>query len=206
MIQIIEFAILVIIISASGVMSPGPLFAANITYGLREGVKAGIKIAIGHSIVELPLVILLAIGVFSLEIFPEFRTIISIFGAITLFGFAGIQITTVLKKKKNILNKPKQGPIVTGILLSALNPFFIVWWLTIGFKLISDAMLIWAFAGILIVFVLHIWMDFAWLGITAFLASKSKGIISNTNYKVIILGLSATLIYFGIVFLIDAMS
>ena len=206
MIQIIEFAILVIIISASGVMSPGPLFAANITYGLREGVKAGIKIAIGHSIVELPLVILLGIGVFSLEIFPEFRTIISIFGAITLFGFAGIQITTVLKKKKNILNKPKQGPIVTGILLSALNPFFIVWWLTIGFKLISDAMLLWAFAGILIVFVLHIWMDFAWLGITAFLASKSKGIISNTNYKIIILGLSATLIYFGIVFLIDAMS
>ena len=206
MIQIIEFAILVIIISASGVMSPGPLFTANITYGLREGVKSGIKIAIGHSIVELPLVILLGIGVFSLEIFPEFRTIISIFGAITLFGFAGIQITTVLKKKKNILNKPKQGPIVTGILLSALNPFFIVWWLTIGFKLISDAMLIWAFAGILIVFVLHIWMDFAWLGITAFLASKSKGIISNTNYKIIILGLSATLIYFGIVFLIDAMS
>ena len=38
-------------------MSPGPLFAANITYGLREGVKSGIKIAIGHSIVELPLVI-----------------------------------------------------------------------------------------------------------------------------------------------------
>ena len=204
MIQIIEFAILVIIISASGVMSPGPLFAANITYGLREGVKSGIKIAIGHSIVELPLVILLGIGVFSLEIFPEFRTIISIFGAITLFVFAGIQIKTILKKNKNISIKPKQGPIVTGILLSALNPFFIVWWLTIGFKLISDAMLIWAFAGILIVFVFHIWMDFAWLGITAFLASKSRKIISNRNYKIMILVLSGTLIYFGIRFLIDA--
>ena len=206
MIQIIEFAILVIIISASGVMSPGPLFAANITYGLREGVKSGIKIAIGHSIVELPLVILLGIGVFSLEIFPEFRTIISIFGAITLFVFAGIQIKTILEKNKNISVKPKQGPIVTGILLSALNPFFIVWWLTIGFKLISDAMLIWAFAGILIVFVFHIWMDFAWLGITAFLASKSRKIISNRNYKIMILVLSLTLIYFGITFLMDAIS
>ena len=204
MIQIIEFAILVIIISASGVMSPGPLFAANITYGLREGVKSGIKIAIGHSIVELPLVILLGIGVFSLEIFPEFRTIISIFGAITLFVFAGIQIKTILGKNKNISIKPKQGPIVTGILLSALNPFFIVWWLTIGFKLISDAMLIWAFAGILIVFVFHIWMDFAWLGITAFLASKSRKIISNRNYKIMIVVLSGTLIYFGIIFLIEA--
>ena len=203
MIQIIEFAVLVIIISASGVMSPGPLFAANITYGLREGVKSGIKIAIGHSIVELPLVIILGIGVFSLEIFPEFKTIISIFGALTLFGFAALQIKTIVGKKKNILKKPKQGPIITGIVFSVLNPFFIIWWITIGFKLISDAMMIWAFAGILIVFVLHVWMDFAWLGITAFLASKSRKIISNKNYKIMMLGLSLTLIYFGITFLME---
>jgi threonine/homoserine/homoserine lactone efflux protein len=199
----IEFAVLVIIISASGVMSPGPLFAANITYGLRDGFRSGIKIAIGHSIVELPLVILLGIGVFSLEIFPEFRVIISIFGAITLFGFAGIQIKSIFKKKSDISTKPKHGPIITGILFSALNPFFIIWWLTIGFKLISDAMLIWAFAGILIVFVLHIWMDFVWLGMVAFFASKSVKIISNRNYKIMIVGLSVILIYFGIMFLTE---
>ncbi|MDC4212659.1 MAG: LysE family translocator [Candidatus Nitrosopumilus limneticus] len=206
MIQIIEFASLVIIISASGVMSPGPLFAANITYGLREGVKSGIKIAIGHSIVEIPLVILLGIGVFSLEIFSEFKTVISIFGAFTLFGFAAIQIKTILEKNQGISEKPTHGPVITGILLSALNPFFIIWWITIGFKLISDSMIIWAFAGILIVFVSHIWMDFAWLGITAYLASKSKKIISNRNYKIMILGLSITLIYFGITFLIDGIT
>ena len=203
MIEIIEFAVLVIIISASGVMSPGPLFAANITYGLKEGFRSGIKIAIGHSIVELPLVILLGIGVFSLEIFPEFRVIISIFGAITLFGFAIMQIKSIFKKNSGISTKPKHGPIITGILFSALNPFFIIWWLTIGFKLISDAMLIWAFAGILIVFVLHIWMDFVWLGMVAFLASKSVKIISNKNYKIMISGLSLILIYFGIVFLTE---
>jgi threonine/homoserine/homoserine lactone efflux protein len=201
--QIIEFAVLVIVISASGVMSPGPLFAANVTFGLREGVKSGIKIAIGHSIVELPLVILLGVGAFSLEIFPEFRTIISIFGAITLFVFAGMQIKTIFRKNSNISTKSKHGPIITGILLSALNPFFIIWWLTIGFKLISDAMLVWAFAGILIVFVLHIWMDFVWLGGIAFLASKSVKIISNRNYKIMILALSLILIYFGITFLTD---
>ena len=100
MVQILEFAVLVIVISASGVMAPGPLFAANISYGLREGARAGIKMAVGHTIVELPLVILLGVGVFSLESFPEFRTIISIFGAITLFVFAGIQIKTTFRKKK----------------------------------------------------------------------------------------------------------
>ena len=203
MIQFFEFAILVIIISASGVMAPGPLFAANVSYGLKGGVKTGIKMAIGHTIVELPLVILLGIGVFSLEIFPEFRTIISILGAITLFVFATIQIKTVLRNEKIKTSNPKQGPLVAGILLSALNPFFIIWWLAIGFKLISDAMMLWSFAGILIMFVLHIWMDFVWLGAVSFFASKSSGILSNRNYKVLMLGISGVLIYFGITFLIE---
>ena len=203
MIEFLEFSVLVIIISASGVMAPGPLFAANLVYGLKQGTKSGIKMAVGHTIVEFPLVILLGIGVFSLESFPEFRTIISIFGAITLFVFAAIQIKSLFRKNESTYFNLKQGPLITGILLSALNPFFIIWWLTIGFKLISDAMMIWAFAGILIVFVLHIWMDFAWLGVVSFLASKSKKIISNNIYKIVMGGLSIMLIYFGITFLLD---
>ena len=203
MTQIVEFAIIVIVISASGVMAPGPLFAANVSYGLREGTKSGIKMAVGHTIVEFPLVILLGIGIFSLESFPEFRTIISIVGAITLFVFAFIQIKNVIQKNKDISSIPKHSPLITGIALSALNPFFIIWWLTIGFKLISDAMLIWAFSGILIVFFLHIWMDFVWLGGISFLASKSSRLLSNRNYKVMMIGLSLLLVYFGITFLAD---
>ena len=202
MIQFFEFTILVIIVSVSGVMAPGPLFAANVSYGLKGGAKTGIKMAIGHTIVELPLVILLGIGVFSLEVFPEFRTIISILGAITLFVFATIQIKTVLRKEKIKISNPKQGPLIAGILLSALNPFFIIWWLAIGFKLISDAMILWSFVGILIMFVLHIWMDFVWLGAVSFFASKSSGILSNRNYKVLMLGISGMSVYFGITFLI----
>ena len=203
MVEILEFAILVIVISASGVMSPGPLFATNVAYGLKEGTRAGIKIAIGHIIVELPLVIMLGIGAFSLELFPEFRIIISVFGAITLFIFAVIQIRKIFNGKESKFSNPKHGPLIAGIGLTALNPFFLIWWLTIGLKLISDAMIIWSFVGILIVFVLHIWMDFVWLGITAFLASKSSKILSNRNYKIMMTGLSLMLIYFGITFLVD---
>jgi len=201
--QIPEFALTVILISASGVMAPGPLFAANIAQGLRGGGKAGIQMAIGHTMVELPLVILLGIGVFSLEIFPEFRTVISILGAIVLFAFAGLQIKTTLQRKDTKHFNPKHGAVLTGIILSALNPFFIIWWVGIGFKLISDAMLIWAFTGILIVFVLHIWMDFAWLYSIAHLASKSIKILSSRNYKILMIVLSCMLIYFGISFISD---
>jgi len=64
-------------------------------------------------------------------------------------------------------------------------------------------MLIWAFSGIVIVFFLHIWMDFAWLGGISFLASKSSKILSSRNYKIIMVGLSLLLVYFGITFLVD---
>ena len=82
--QLLGFAIVVVVISASGVLSPGPLFTANIFYGLKGGAKAGLKMAYGHTLVELPLVILLGLGAFSLEAIPEFRTYIAIIGALGL--------------------------------------------------------------------------------------------------------------------------
>ncbi|MGI0041229.1 MAG: LysE family transporter, partial [Nitrosopumilaceae archaeon] len=92
MVQLAEFAVTVIVISISGVMSPGPLFAANVSYGLKGGTKAGLKMAYGHTVVELPLVILLGIGALSLETIPQIRETIALLGAISLFAFAGIQI------------------------------------------------------------------------------------------------------------------
>jgi len=36
MVQILEFAVLVIVISASGIMAPGPLFAATLSLYIQE--------------------------------------------------------------------------------------------------------------------------------------------------------------------------
>ena len=202
--QLLGFAIVVIVISASGVLSPGPLFTANIFYGLKGGAKAGLKMAYGHTLVEFPLVILLGLGAFSLEAIPEFRTYIAIIGALGLFVFAGIQLNPIFKNRVEPINGPKHGPFLAGILLSAFNPFFIIWWLTIGLKLISDALIYWSFWGILIMFLLHIWMDYVWLSSTALVSSKISKILSNRNFKVLVVGLSVVLVYFGITFLIDA--
>jgi len=200
--EFLAFAVTVIIISTSGVMSPGPLFVANIMYGAKQGASAGLKMSCGHTIVELPLVILLGVGALSLETAPEFRIIITILGALGLFAFAAIQIRSAIKSKSAVANT-KYGPFVAGILLSALNPFFIIWWLTIGFKLISDSLALWSFWGIAIMFGLHIWMDYVWLGSTAYLSSRSLRFLSNRNYRFFIFGISTLLIYFGITFLTD---
>ena len=200
---IFSFAIMVIAISASGVMSPGPLFAANIVYGIKEGKIAGLKIAIGHTVVEFPLIILLGIGVISLDAFPEYRVLITIVGAIGLFCFAGLQIKSILQKNFQKNFKSNKNSFFAGILLTALNPFFIIWWLTVGFKLITDSIEFWGIFGIVILFMFHIWMDYVWLFFVAGLASKAKNILSTNNYKILIFGLSMILVYFGIDFLLQ---
>ena len=201
--EVIGFAIMVVAISTSGVMSPGPLFSANIIYGLKEGKIAGLKIAVGHTIVEFPLIILLGTGIITSNIFPEFRVLIAVIGALGLFAFAGLQIKSIFQKnfQKNI--KPSRGPILAGIFLSALNPFFIIWWLTVGLKLITESIELWGFLGIIILFLFHIWMDYVWLYIVAFFASKSRNFLSNRNYKILVISLATVLIYFGLRFLTE---
>ena len=201
--EVIGFAIMVVAISASGVMSPGPLFSANIIYGLKEGKIAGLKIAVGHTIVEFPLIILLGTGIITSNIFPEFRVLIAVIGALGLFAFAGLQIKSIFQKnfQKNI--KPSRGPILAGIFLSALNPFFIIWWLTVGLKLITESIELWGFLGIIILFLFHNWMDYVWLYIVAFFASKSRNFLSNRNYKILVISLAIVLIYFGLRFLTE---
>ena len=198
-----SFAIMVIAISASGVMSPGPLFAANVIYGIKEGRLAGLKMAMGHTIVEFPLIILLGVGILSLDTFPEYRIFVTVIGAIGLFCFAGLQIKSIFKKDFHLQSQKTKNSFYAGIFLSALNPFFIIWWLTIGFKLITDSIEIWGFFGIIILFALHIWMDYVWLFGIAALASKAKNLISNKNYKILIISLSILLIYFGIEFFLQ---
>ena len=200
---IMPFAVMVIAISASGVMSPGPLFTANIVYGLKEGKIAGLKIAMGHTVVEFPLIVFLGLGTISLETFPEYRILITVIGAIGLFVFAGLQIKSIFGKDFRNKTNSNKNSFLAGIFLSALNPFFIIWWLTIGIVLITESIALWGFSGILILFIFHIWMDYVWLFAVAGFASKAKNVLSNNNYKILIVGLSILLVYFGVQFLLQ---
>lgn len=200
--DLLAFALVVIGVSASGVLAPGPLFAANVSYGLRRGTRAGLKMAVGHAAVELPLLVLLGAGAFTLVgLSPHFGSAVSILGAAALFAFAGLQVRAALRGGGARAGSGK-GPLIAGAALTALNPFFMVWWLTVGLKLVADAVLAWALAGALIVFALHVWMDFAWMGAVAFLASRGSRVLSPRNYKVVMVCLSGVLVYFGVAFLL----
>jgi threonine/homoserine/homoserine lactone efflux protein len=212
--DLLGFGAQIVFTSASGVISPGPLFFANLVYGSKQGIYSGIKMAYGHTIVELPLIIILASG---LSAFSSITTsnlvskLISLSGGIVILVFSAVQIVAFLKKKngeKNIYfnTDNKKDPFIIGSILSALNPFFILWWLTAGLKLISDSLELYGFAmGIIVVFSFHIWMDYSWLTVTAHLISRGTLIFRSKYYPILLLALNAALIYYGIYFIVTGL-
>ena len=207
--NIVEFGIEVIAISASGVLAPGPLFFANVFWGSLGNKWSGLKVAYGHTIVELPLIILLAEGLFILDAAKKYLSIISLLGGIVLLGFAVFQIVNNLRKKRENIAKPltnSKGPFILGLSLTVLNPFFMLWWFTAGLKLIVDSAQFGAITGAMILFSFHIWMDYAWLVVTAYLASRGARLLKSRYYRVLLFLLSLLLIYYGISYLLEALS
>ncbi|HEX9677930.1 LysE family transporter [Nitrososphaera sp.] len=82
-------------------------------------------------------------------------------------GFAGLQVYSVLKNGKQAPIAQNKSPFAIGIVLTALNPFFLVWWLTVGLKLVADLSRFGPVAGVAFMFGMHVWMDYAWLSAVA---------------------------------------
>ena len=154
MMDLLDFGVQVVAVSASGVLAPGPLFFTNILYGTKHGARSGLKIAYGHTVVELPLVILLAAGLFSTAVASQYASTIGLIGGVAIIGFAAVQIIGVARKKGGLVQGPatvgSKSPFVAGIALSALNPFFLVWWFTVGLKQITDSAAFGLAAGVAI--------------------------------------------------------
>ncbi|PWU80549.1 MAG: hypothetical protein DLM72_11585 [Candidatus Nitrosopolaris wilkensis] len=93
----------------------------------------------------------------------------------------------------------KKGPILLGVIFSALNPFFLIWWFTIGLKLISDSIQFFGFVtGILFLFSFHIWIDYAWLIITSYLIYRGVSILKTKFYSALLISTSAILAFYGV--------
>ena len=206
--SVLDFGIEVIVLSASGVLAPGPLFFANLVYGIRLDKWSGIKVASGHMVVELPIIIMLAAGLSTFDAAIEYAGVIGMIGGIAILAFAALQITSIIKKPAHDTTHiaGSKGPFVVGIVLSALNPFFLLWWFTAGLKLIADSAAFGITTGVAILFALHLLMDYAWLESTAYLASKGAFLLESKYYRFLLLGLAAVLMYYGISFVLQAAS
>jgi len=148
------------------------------------------------------MVIIIVFGLSNFINKPYIIKIISIAGITILFIF-GINM---LKSIKNISLKIKQKEeekednlILLGITMSIANPYWSIWWLTIGLGLVLGASRLGALA-IGLFFVGHILADLIWYSIVSLTISKGKRLITDRIYKIIVSICGITLIGFGLYF------
>jgi len=204
----LDFIVTVVLVTASGALAPGPLFFGLLMQGSKEGARAGFSCAIGHTIVEFPLVLALAIGLLAAASQPLVKIGIGLMGGIGLIGFGVLQLYETLKSKED--GEPNKTPrlptnsLMLGLVLTGLNPYFILWWLTIGSVLVVQALAFAAIVGVLLMYVAHVWMDYAFLTGIAHLAKKGRSIVGSRYYRVVLVAFGLILIGYGFKFLIDA--
>ncbi len=185
-------------VSLSGVMAPGPIFATTIAKGYQDG-KAGLKIATGHAVVELPLMAAIFFGLDTLlKNDGVFFAIGLIGGAILLY--MGYDVIRTRERQVTEGVKDGKNAFVAGIVMTAANPYFILWWATVGAALIAGAV---AFGLIMLPLfaVVHLACDFAWYQGVSFAVFRSKTAWGTKWHKWLFVGSGAIMLFFGVYFL-----
>jgi threonine/homoserine/homoserine lactone efflux protein len=190
-----------IVISLSGVLAPGPVTAVTIGKG-NDSPHAGAWIAVGHGIVEIPLMILLALGIGQYLASAWLKTTLGVLGGFFLI-FMAVGLLRGIRGQASNLSRFSGSPVWAGILLSLSSPFFFMWWATIGAALILQS---WAFgiAGFIALCASHWLCDFIW---SYFLSALSftGGQFFGRRFQQVVFGVcGVALLVFGGWFLYNA--
>jgi len=201
------FVATIVIITASGALAPGPLFFATVSHGTKHGAKTGLVFSVAHTVVEFSLIMLFALGLLTVASEPIVKIVIGVIGGIVLIAFGAFQIRNSIISKTEEIKNPKSSYrhlFLIGLAFTGLNPYFILWWLTVGAQLIIIALEFAALLGVVFMFICHVWMDYVWLTGVAYFAKKGTNVMGLKWYKPLMIIFGVILIYFGLSFILGS--
>ena len=196
------FLLSVILISLSGVMTPGPLFAVTIAKSFRNKI-AGVLVSFGHGIIEFPLMFLIYFGFAQLLASSLTQRTIGLIGGFIMI-YMGFRTIKTERKTSEEYEEYRHSSIIAGILTTGANPYFLVWWATIGTFLIANATLF-GFMGFLVFAITHWLCDLLWNTFVSMTVFKSRRFWTKKVHNIIFGFCFAVFVGFGLWFFISAL-
>ncbi len=189
-------------VSLSGVMAPGPVTAATIAAGSRSR-HAGAAMAVGHGVVEFPLMLLIMAGVRVLFDSPAARIAVGLAGGAFLI-LMSLQMLLGSARDPDAAG-PAQAirPLWTGVVLTGGNPYFLLWWAMVGLTLATRALALGPIAFALFAIV-HWLCDLAWLEVLSLASFKGAKILGGRRQRIVLVLCAAAMLAFGGLFLFNA--
>ena len=189
-------------ISLSGVMAPGPMTAAAIAGGARRR-HAGALMALGHGMVEFPLMVGIMAGMGVLLRSETAKTGIGLAGGLFLVVMGAGMLWKLREPETEAKMSGRGGPIIVGVVLSAGNPFFLIWWATVGLTLVTKAMELGVMALVLFG-IIHWLCDLVWLEALSLASFRGGRLLGGRSRRIALAVCALVLLAFGVIYLYDA--
>ncbi len=184
-------------------MAPGPLTTIVVAKG-NESPHAGAFVAIGHGIVEFPLMFAVLYGAEHLLGLSYVKAAIASAGGLLLLMMS-IDIFRSPNRMDVGPRKKAHSPVVAGILLSVGNPYFLVWWGTVGATLILRSVRF-GLMAFLAFAILHWLCDFFWNYFLSALSYRGGEFFGKRFQRVLFLACGLFLVFFGVKFIVDGVA
>ena len=212
--EIFQIFIGSMIVAFSGALVPGPMLTLVISSVAKKGFWTSFFIVVGHSLLELAVVICFFIGILKFLDNPLIAKIIGALGGIFLL-YIGVDIIVSIFKKKftidfksalkqeTITGKSTIALVFKGILISLMNPYWFIWWISIGAAFLFKSVKF-SFMGVTSFYIGHISADFIWYLFIGFMVNTGRRFFNQKIYNGILISCSIFLFYLGIKFIIEA--
>ena len=207
LIAVFAFAIAV---SVGAVISPGPVTAAVLSESPRSGWRVGPIVTVGHALVELIMVVLIAIGFSSGLATPGVQRAIA-FGGGLLLIFIGVSY--LISAGRGSMRLPQSSgqhsPRSTralfslGVLTTLSNPFWYAWWVTIAAGYLAEARAL-GMAALGVFYLGHISTDFGWNSLLSSITAAGRRWLTPRRYRALLMLTGVAMAYFGLAFLRSA--
>ncbi len=208
MAQLVGIFITSFVIALSGALMPGPLLTVTINESLRRGPWTGPLMILGHALLELVLIVVILWGLGPIIRHNLVLAVIAFFGSFVLLwmGFSMISGFRSLTLSGQFEPEPRGGvsrilnsPVIAGIVVSLSNPYWFVWWFTIGLAYIFISAKI-GMGGVVVFFVGHILADLLWYSIVSTSVSLGRKFFTDSLYRGVVFTCGVFLIFFSVYF------
>lgn len=191
----------------SGALAPGPLTIAVIDHAARTGALAGPLATGGHAVLELLMSVLLGLGLARLLKRRTVAGTIALSGGLMLLWMSwGMLVSSRTSTLAPIAGMPTLSgsglgaALLAGIITTLGNPYWFLWWVTVGASQLSWAGQA-ARGGTLVFWFGHVSSDLLWLTLLSIAVATGRQFLTDSMYRGLLYILGAVIGLLGLYFL-----